>query len=138
MYEVTITAPSALLNNVHGAMCSQWQEEDINHRAFVKRLCTDVKTVKGLKKKPLGSKEASSKNSNSCKSTSTLKPQALCPFSPELWNLGATCISNHVHKAPHPQCPYAADKNLIESIKKKCRKAKLSDEHKCSRLAMSY
>ena len=42
MYEVTITAPSALLNNVVGAMCSQWQEEDTNHRAFVNRFCTDI------------------------------------------------------------------------------------------------
>ena len=83
-------------------------------------------------------KSTISSKANSCKSTSTLKPQALCPFSPELWNLGATCISNHVHKDSHPQCPDAADAKVIASIKKKCRKAKPSDENKCSRLAMSY
>jgi len=79
-----------------------------------------------------------SSKGNSCKSTSTLEAQALCPFSPELWNLGATCISNNVHKDSHPQCPYAADAKVIASIKTKCRKAEPSDEHKCSRLAMSY
>jgi len=46
MYMVSISAPSTLLNNVDGAMCSQWQAEDTNHTAFVKRHCAGVQTVK--------------------------------------------------------------------------------------------
>ena len=84
------------------------------------------------------SSATSSKRGNSCKTTSTLKAQALCPFSPELWNLGATCITNHVHGEKYPICPEGADPLAIASIKTKCRKAKASDDQKCSRLGMSY
>jgi hypothetical protein len=84
------------------------------------------------------SSATSSKRGNSCKTTSTLKAQALCPFSPELWNLGATCISNHVHGDTHPQCPDGTSAKDIASIKAQCRKAKTSDDNKCSRLGMSY
>jgi len=82
--EVTITAPSALLNDVPGAMCSQWQEEDTNHTAFVKRLCANVKTAKGLKKKPILEVKStiSSKGIVNDKSESKKEP---CP---------ATCTSS--------------------------------------------
>jgi len=63
---------------------------------------------------------------------------AVCPFSPELWNLGATCITNHVEGETYPQCPDGASEKMIVSIKSKCREAKTEDDPKCSRLGMSY
>jgi ferredoxin len=90
--------------------------------------------------KSSASSTSSKKKGNSCKTTSNLKAQALCPFSPELWNLGATCISNHVHGDKHPQCPDGASAKVIATIKTLCRKAdsRGGDDQKCSRLGMSY
>ena len=69
---------------------------------------------------------------------SSFKARAVCPFSPELWNLGPTCITNHVEGEKYPQCPDGASEQLIRSIKSSCKEASDEDDIKCSRLGMSY
>ena len=80
---------------------------------------------------------------NSCRISSTFVALAVCSFDAELWNLGATCISNHVQGNKHPQCPDGADVGLI--TQHKCRLATnaansggLTDHDKCGRLGMSF
>ena len=74
-----------------------------------------------------------------CKTTATFKARAVCSFTPALWNLGATCIVNHVHKDKYPQCPDGAlHKPAIQAIKSACRAPKKSDNQLCSRLGMVY
>jgi len=75
---------------------------------------------------------------SSCKVYATFQAKAVCPFSPELWNLGATCITNHVEGETYPQCPDGVSKEIVDSIKSKCREASEEDDEKCSRLGMSY
>jgi len=75
---------------------------------------------------------------SSCEMSSTFKAQAVCSFSPELWNLGATCITNHVEDEKYPQCPDGVSEKIVASIKSKCREASEEDVQKCSRLGMSY
>jgi hypothetical protein len=58
------------------------------------------------------------KSANACRVKATFVAQTVCTFSPELWNLGGTCIKNHVHGDKHPQCADDADKKLICSLRK--------------------
>jgi len=78
------------------------------------------------------------KSRSSCKMTSSFAAMAICPFSSELWNLGATCISNHVEGEKYPQCPDGTSKETIVRIKAACKEASQGDDAKCSRLGMSY
>jgi len=75
---------------------------------------------------------------NPCKMSATFKARILCPFSPTLWNLGSTCITNHVRGDKYPQCPVGTSASAIQEATKKCRLAKKSENALCSRLAMSY
>jgi len=145
LYQVTVTASKELLKTVKKGICAEWRSGQHANDAQVKQICQGVPLVKKqisrgvpLEKKSIARSISSKKKGNSCKTTSNLKAQALCPFSPELWNLGSTCITNHVHGEKHPICPEGADPLAIASIKTKCRKAKASDDQKCSRLGMAY
>jgi len=92
-----------------------------------------------------------------CMQNKTVAPVAVCNFAVPLWNLGGTCISNHVHKEEFPHCPNKTRSSAVESIVTECRKpteynGKLCTKdpgHKtckqveqerdyCTRLAMSY
>ena len=80
---------------------------------------------------------------NTCRVSSTFVALAVCSFDAELWNLGATCISNHVQGNEHPQCPDGANVALIKKFK--CRAATnaantagLTDHDKCGRLGMVF
>jgi len=73
-----------------------------------------------------------------CEMFGTTRAKARCPFHPDLWNLGATCITNHVDGAEAPQCHISADKTVIATIKPKCKAATKADNDKCSRLAMTF
>jgi len=75
---------------------------------------------------------------NPCRMSASFKARALCPFSPSLWNLGSTCITNHVRGDKYPQCPKGTKAELIEEVKEKCHVAKKEDNARCSRLAASY
>jgi len=75
---------------------------------------------------------------SSCRMESSYKAQAVCSFSPEIWNLGATCITNHVEGEKYPQCPDGTSAKSIASIKANCKEASEGDDVKCSRLGMSY
>ena len=74
-----------------------------------------------------------------CVTTASFKTQAVCSFSPPLWNLGATCIKNTVHNDKHPQCSDAAGhKAAIATIDKVCRLPREGEDKLCSRLGMVY
>jgi len=75
---------------------------------------------------------------SSCETKATFVAQAVCTFSPELRNLGGTCIKNHVHGDKHPQCADDADKKLIRSLSRNCRKATDKDRKFCTRLSVVY
>ena len=71
-----------------------------------------------------------------------LKAVAWCPFSPQLWNLGGTCIANHVHGDAHPQCAgkcgMAAPEDLAGKINSRCRRATPNDNKYCLRMGMTF
>ena len=75
---------------------------------------------------------------NPCRAASSFKAGAVCSFSTALWNLGPTCIVNHVEGEKYPQCPDGANPKGIASIKKSCRAATEADDEKCSPLGMSF
>ena len=81
---------------------------------------------------------------SSCKVYATFQARAICSFSNALWNLGATCITNHVEGEKYPVCPDDASKEIVDSIKGRgatvatCKKASEEDDAKCSRLGMTY
>merc|ERR1711990_320080 len=76
-----------------------------------------------------------------CNQSKTVKAVAVCNFTIGLWNLGGTCISNHLWNMGHDaDCPdnktSAAVPEAIAQIWKKCNNATLEDHHHCTRLAM--
>ena len=78
---------------------------------------------------------------SACTTKANFKARAICRFSPQIWNLGATCIINNFWKAKYPQCSDTADRASIKAIraaKSICRKPVSSDDRLCSRLGMSY
>lgn len=104
---------------------------------------------------------ASASGQKECTSEKEVKPVALCSFSNALWNLGGTCIANHVHGDEFPQCPDASVPGVqlaLAAIDTQCRMPKDVDEvcgggtdmeneeckdavkerEYCTRLAMSY
>lgn len=80
-----------------------------------------------------------------CKTESAVTATVVCSFSNDLWNLGPTCISNHMQVLERTldkndvQCPEGKHA-AIKSIYKKCRVAhdNGSDNAKCERLGMSF
>ena len=60
--------------------------------------------------------EPGSNNAQVCTSKATFMAVAKCKFTSDLWNLGATCIANHVLGDKHPQCPFSANVNHIRTI----------------------
>jgi len=89
-------------------------------------------------------KPTASSQGNSCKTSSVLKAKVLCPYRPELWALGATCVTNLVHNVKNPNCPGLVKvgalhkqklKNMLSTL---CRNATTTDDMKCSRLGMAF
>merc|ERR1712185_616872 len=56
-----------------------------------------------------------------CKQDKTVVPIAVCNFDVDLWNLGGTCISNHLQGLQFPDCPVATKGDY--KIAKQCRMA---------------
>jgi len=84
-------------------------------------------------------------NGGNCQTTSKIKPIAVCKFSSKVWNLGGTCIANHLYEHDMPQCPEDAPLSAISLIGKTCRQpAKKSaaeafkEDALCERLGMSF
>jgi hypothetical protein len=110
--------------------------------------------------------DGSSTGSQECTTEKSVKPVALCDFSVGLWNLGGTCIANHVHQYETPQCPNsngsAEVQDALDAIATQCRLPKdidavcgsstgttndagnaecevaVKEVEYCKRLAMSY
>ena len=85
-----------------------------------------------------GSGSQGQKSLNACTIKATFYARAMCPFSSDLWNLGATCIKNHVHGDKYPQCDDGANVKLISSIRTVCRNATDADNQFCGTTAMVY
>jgi hypothetical protein len=72
-----------------------------------------------------------------CVQEKQVKPMAICKFSVALWNMGGTCIANHVHGETSPQCAALArktrkqHKGMVQGIMKECRKATVYDDDVC-------
>lgn len=67
-----------------------------------------------------------------CAQEKTVQPVAICNFSVDLWNLGGTCIANHLHNEKYPQCPEKSD-TAVEAIASQCRKATEVDYDLCKK-----
>jgi len=74
-----------------------------------------------------------------CAQEKKVEPVALCSFSVALWNLGGTCIANHLYGDEHPQCHTLAQESLDnkqsakQDILKGCRKATEFDADQCEK-----
>jgi hypothetical protein len=75
-----------------------------------------------------------------CRTDTTTKATARCPFDVAVWNLGPTCIASNVLKLKGTRCHGpTANANIMRLLaKSKCREATRKDHKQCSRLAMSY
>lgn len=78
----------------------------------------------------------------SCETNKEVKATVTCEFDPDVWNLGGTCISNHVYNLTVKLCPDtmidAWAGPAISRIPKLCRKSSEGDDDLCSKLAMSF
>jgi len=74
-----------------------------------------------------------------CSTQSAVKTTVVCRFSMDLWNLGPTCIANHMHKSDFPDCPEGREAAIL-SINNPgtCRLANTTDDGLCERLGMSF
>ena len=68
-----------------------------------------------------------------------------CVFNIDLWNLGGTCIANHLHKhelevnsTMKPQCPDTAYETIIDTIADLCQLPVNGDSALCTPLAMAF
>jgi len=68
-----------------------------------------------------------------------------CVFNIDLWNLGGTCIANHLHKhelevnsTMKPQCPDTAYETIIDTISDLCQLPVNGDSALCTPLAMAF
>ena len=67
-----------------------------------------------------------------CSQQKTVAPVALCNFTVSLWNIGGTCIANHLYGEKFPQCPNKTRSTAVESIPGQCRNAtEVSKEIDC-------
>merc|ERR1711998_209443 len=73
-----------------------------------------------------------------CTSNKEIKAVARCVFNVDVWNLGGTCIANHVHNSTVKNCPHTADRLVIGKIYQLCSKATSNDHRYCTRIGMSY
>jgi hypothetical protein len=73
-----------------------------------------------------------------CTTKKWIDPVAVCDYVGDLWNLGGTCIANHLQKEPYPDCPPAAPA-LLNTIPGACRLARRkSDANACQPLAVTF
>jgi len=69
-----------------------------------------------------------------CSQQKWVKPVALCKFSVALWNLGGTCIANHVDGEKHPQCAETLHASeAVKRIRSECRPSTQVDEELCQK-----
>jgi len=79
------------------------------------------------------------KGQNPCTMKASFKARAVCSFSNPKWNLGGTCISNHVRKADFKLCPRKeATKKVIADLMSSCRMTTVADDRFCTRLGVSF
>jgi len=71
-----------------------------------------------------------------CQVQKSITASAICKFDSDLWNLGGTCLSNHVHALKTKICPPASSE-VITRIQKMCRKPKACGKKSCSKEAKS-
>lgn len=74
-----------------------------------------------------------------CSTKKWIHPVAVCSYVGTLWNLGATCLANHLHGDPFPDCPPAPDV-VTGTIKDHCRLPtnSTSDRMACQPLAVTF
>jgi len=74
-----------------------------------------------------------------CQVQKSVKATAICKFDSDVWNLGGTCISNHVHALKTKICP-PASLDIIKRIQALCQKPKMNaeDQNLCKPLAFTY
>lgn len=107
-------------------------------------LCEGRKNVVGGETMPggsMGNTTAADVNegSSKCAQEKQVRPMVVCNFSVPLWNLGGTCIANHVYKEKSPQCATLAKKSpkvrkdIVQGILKDCRMATKYDDERCNK-----
>jgi hypothetical protein len=90
--------------------------------------------------------EAKAHQETRCEVEKEIKAVAFCTFRVDLWNLGGTCIANHLHNTDgaKPNCPKppGMDKkrhgSVIAQIPSMCIVANLTHHKHCTRIGMSY
>jgi len=78
-----------------------------------------------------GMSNSSSSMEMHCNQTKEVVPVAVCNFSVGLWNLGGTCINNHLDGLQFPNCPDGPRAKAISSIQNNCRNATQVDQRVC-------
>ena len=88
-----------------------------------------------------------------CAQKKEVNAVAVCNFCTDLWNLGGTCIKNHMDGLDLPNCPKgtsdAKDKAIEDAInmingnktigkKPMCRRPSEAEQNYCTKLAMSF
>ena len=80
-----------------------------------------------------------------CAQKKEVNAVAVCDFCTDLWNLGGTCIKNHMDGLDLPNCPKATSEakkkainKAIKMIKPMCRLPSEAEQNHCTKLAMSF
>ena len=80
-----------------------------------------------------------------CAQKKEVNAVAVCDFCADLWNLGGTCIKNHLDGLALPDCPKSSNdakmkviNAAIAMIKPMCKQPTRHDQRHCTKLAMSY
>ena len=88
-----------------------------------------------------------------CAQKKEVNAVAVCDFCTDLWNLGGTCIKNHLDGLNLPNCPTATNEAKTSAINKAikmingnktagkkpmCRVPTEAEQNYCTKLAMSF
>ena len=88
-----------------------------------------------------------------CAQKKEVNAVAVCDFCTDLWNLGGTCIKNHMDGLDLPNCPKSTSDaknkaigdaikmingNESADIKPMCRRPSEAEQNHCTKLAMSF
>ena len=83
----------------------------------------------------------SDRQQTSCSEKKWIDPTAICAFSIDLWNLGGTCIENHLRNTPGEikDCPFILSSGMIAGITQNCRVPDpAKDATVCASLALTF
>ena len=88
-----------------------------------------------------------------CAQKKEVNAVAVCDFCTDLWNLGGTCIKNHMDGLDLPNCPKTTsdaqqkvidnaikmiNRNATAGIKPMCRRPSKAEQNHCTKLAISF